>query len=94
MRTTSACLYVLLLAGCAARDAGRAVEPASAVAVQGASPALATQLERVASGRELVCRRETPIGSLIERRVCRTPEQWQRIRQRSEQMVADLRRRH
>lgn len=89
--TTTACLCTLLLAGCA--SAGRVADPGIGQRVR-ADDALAVRMERVANNRELVCRRETPIGSLIERRVCRTPEQWQRIRQRSDQMVADLRRRH
>ncbi|WP_300545325.1 hypothetical protein [Maricaulis sp.] len=54
----------------------------------------ANAVETAAAGDEdVICQRETPLGTrLPSRRVCRTAEEWARVREQSQEYARDMQR--
>jgi hypothetical protein len=77
------------LGGCAhERTAGREYVPRAG----DPSPGLVRVIERTAAGEGTTCARETPVGSRVPRAVCRSAQERQRQRERSDGLLEDLRR--
>jgi hypothetical protein len=53
---------------------------------------LVREIQRTATGEGTTCVRETPIGSRVPRPVCRSAQERQRQRDRSDGLLEDLRR--
>lgn len=86
---------LVVLAGTAVL-AGCAHEPPTAresAPRPGDPPAgLVREIRRAAAGEGTTCARETPIGSRVPRHVCRSAQERQRQRDRSDGLLDDLRR--
>lgn len=80
MRTRIAIVGALCIAGCAGSPASRQ------------APDLRQHVERIAHEGYVTCRRETPAGSRVPRRVCRSAEQERERQERTAEFMVELRR--
>ena len=73
-----------LLSACASSDTSE---------VRTAAPALSNEVVTVVDGsEELICRRESQIGSVIPKRVCLTEEQWAELEREAQDGTAEIQR--